>query len=459
MQKFNKIRVTVLTIAAVLTAAVILAIACAPAEPTSRNNGDEATQPHQNTENETVGQQKPTPTEWTLPPPPTSLPVKPVVSRNLQRMIARHTEEKANRRAAGENLPTVYVEIVVTVQGPEHVDALVEFMNEHATGWVSSNKYDGTNRNVNGTIARIDLDLVPTVEAMPGVIEIYEVVPHSLNSQPKQGMPTPTFQPAEVLGADTWHAVGIKGTGTEIGIIDRDFRNLDAKVKDPIAQGLRFFCYDSNGIPTQTNFAACETPDRNAKGTPVPNPHGTEVVKALLEIAPDATLYISNATTADRVRFATEWLTAKNSDNSDSGKPYDLTTNNDYNVKVINRSASALWDGPGDGTSASADTMEISPLDTLDLAVSKGAVWVNSAGNGARNTWFKRAADFDFNPQNYLEFSSTGTDREKECNSVTIETDTRYTFQLRWAGLWPGADIDLNIHLFGPIVTNTQANS
>ena len=60
------------------------------------------------------------------------------------------------------------------------MDALVEFMDEHATGWVSSNKYDGTNRKVNGAIARIDIDLVPTVEAMPGVIEIYEVVQHHL---------------------------------------------------------------------------------------------------------------------------------------------------------------------------------------------------------------------------------------------------------------------------------------
>ena len=69
MQK-SKIRVTILTIAAVLTATVILAIACAPAEPTSQNNGDEATQPHQSTENESVGQQEAPPTEWTLPPPP-----------------------------------------------------------------------------------------------------------------------------------------------------------------------------------------------------------------------------------------------------------------------------------------------------------------------------------------------------------------------------------------------------
>ena len=200
------------------------------------------------------------------PPPPTSLPVKPVVNRNLQRMIARHAEEKANRRAADETAPTVYVEIVVTVQGPEHVDALVEFMNEHATGWVSSNKYDGTNRNVNGTIARIDLDLVPTVEAMPGVIEIYEVIPAQPSSQLQQGVPT--LEPAEVLGADTWQSVGINGTGTEVGIIDYDFRNLDAQVKDAIKQVSKFLCYDSNGTPTQMNFAACETPRLDAQGTP-----------------------------------------------------------------------------------------------------------------------------------------------------------------------------------------------
>ena len=454
MQK-SKIRVTILTIAAVLTAAVILALACAPAETTSRSNGDEATQPHQNTEHETVGQQKAPPAEWTPPPPPTSPAVKPVVNTNLQRKLARHTEEKANRRAAGETAPTVYVELVITVAEPKHVDELVEFMNGHATGWVSSNKYDGTNRNVNGAIGRIDLDLVPTVEAMPGVIEIYEVIPAQPASQLQHGVPT--LEPAEVLGGDTWQAVGINGTGTEVGIIDYDFRNLDAQVKDAIKQGSRFLCYDSNGTPTQMNFAACETPRLDAQGTPVPNPHGTEVVKAFREIAPSATLYISNANTADRVEFATDWLTAKSSDDGDSGRPYDLTTNNNYNVKVINWSALVPWDGPGDGTSASATTMEISPFDTLNRAVSNGAIWTNASGNGARRTWFKRANDFEFNANNYyLEFNSTGTNNEKQCNSVTIKANTAYTFQMRWAGLWPGADINLNLHLLGPISTNNQ---
>ena len=209
----QSIRITLLIAAVILIAISAIAIACAPAAPsnqggesenataTSRSNGNEATQPYQNTENESVEQQaKP---EWTPPPPPTGPAVKPVVNTNLQRKLAKHVENKANKRAAGENLPTVYVELVITVQGPEHVDALVEFMNERATGWVSSNKYDGTNRNVNGAIGRIDLDLVPTVEAMPGVIEIYEVIPARPASQLQQGVPTPTSQPAEVLGAET----------------------------------------------------------------------------------------------------------------------------------------------------------------------------------------------------------------------------------------------------------------
>ena len=208
----QSIRITLLIAAVILIAISAIAIACAPAAPdrqsresdnattTSRSNGNEATQPYQTTENESVDQQaKP---EWTPPPPPTGPAVKPVVNTNLQRKLANHVENKANKRAASENLPTVYVELVITVQGPEHVDALVEFMNEHATGWVSSNKYDGTNRNVNGAIGRIDLDLVPTVEAMPGVIEIYEVIPARPASQ-LQDIPSTTSQPVEVLRTDT----------------------------------------------------------------------------------------------------------------------------------------------------------------------------------------------------------------------------------------------------------------
>ena len=56
-----------------------------------------------------------------------------MVNANLQRKLANHVENKANKNAAGETAPTVYVELVITVQGPEHVDALFEFMNEYAT--------------------------------------------------------------------------------------------------------------------------------------------------------------------------------------------------------------------------------------------------------------------------------------------------------------------------------------
>ena len=59
----------------------------------------------------------------------------------------------------------------------------------------------------------------------------------------------------------------------------------------------------------------------------------------------------------------------------------------DQGVDVINHSMGWFFDGPGDGTSP----YSVSPLKAVDLAVNRGIVWVNSAGNDARTTWFKRA--------------------------------------------------------------------
>ena len=55
-------------------------------------------------------------------------------------------------------------------------------------------------------------------------------------------------------------------------------------------------------------------------------------------------------------------------------------------VSVINHSVGWFFDGPGDGTSP----YSWSPLNTVDRAVGRGIVWVNSAGNYAQVTWFKR---------------------------------------------------------------------
>ena len=62
-------------------------------------------------------------------------------------------------------------------------------------------------------------------------------------------------------------------------------------------------------------------------------------------------------------------------------------------VLVINYSVGGAFDGPGDGTSPYSD----SQLKAVDRVVNGGTVWVNSAGNSARNTWFKPRPRTDAN--------------------------------------------------------------
>ena len=107
-------------------------------------------------------------------------------------------------------------------------------------------------------------------------------------------------------------------------------------------------------------------------------------------------------------------------------------------VKVIVWAESSTFDGPGDGTSPFSD----SPLRTVDRAVAGGVVWVNSAGNHARRTWFARAPFRDSDGDGAIEFA--GVD---EVNDITHEVGDRVIVQLRWDDSWRGASRDLNLYI------------
>ena len=108
-------------------------------------------------------------------------------------------------------------------------------------------------------------------------------------------------------------------------------------------------------------------------------------------------------------------------------------------VDVINYSQSDLWEGPGDGTSP----FSWSSLRSVDIAVGSGVIWVNAAGNGARETWFGR-------------FLSPGSgsfhnfEQSDQCNTFSepLSAGERLTVQLRWEGDWGGADTDLDLYLY-----------
>ena len=86
-------------------------------------------------------------------------------------------------------------------------------------------------------------------------------------------------------------------------------------------------------------------------------PHGTAVAESLIDIAPDATLYIANPGSWGDLQETAAWMA-------------------EQGVTVINYSVGWVFHGPGDGTSPFSS----SPFNTVDQAVAQGITWVNSAG-------------------------------------------------------------------------------
>ena len=214
-------------------------------------------------------------------------------------------------------------------------------------------------------------------------------------------------------GAKAWHQAGITGQGVKVGVLDFGFEGISDLLGTELPTTVHARCYTDIGTFT-ANLSDCEDEEDEED-------HGTAVAEAILDIAPDVALYISNAPSRADLRAATDWMIAQG-------------------VQVINHSVGWTWDGPGDGTSPRSN----SPLKTVDAAVDGGILWVNAAGNEANETWFKRPYR-DNNPSNGLiEFDS-----DDAFNGIFLLAEEPLLLQLRWADRWGGATRDLELLLIG----------
>ena len=148
--------------------------------------------------------------------------------------------------------------------------------------------------------------------------------------------------------------------------------------------------------------------------------HGTAVTEAVFDIAPEATYYIADPLSYGDLLSTTNWMV-------------------EQGVDVINMSLGWTFSGPGDGTSHYSNA----PTKSVDAAVNGGIIWVNSAGNSARDSWYGAFADSNSNE--FLEFTISGN----ECNHLTIDLDPLegITAQLRWDDSWEHANKDLDLYL------------
>ncbi len=211
-------------------------------------------------------------------------------------------------------------------------------------------------------------------------------------------------------GSKSWNDAGYGGQDIKVGVIDDGFQGFQALMGDELPSMVEVRCYRRLGPPSD-DLADCTWG----------GPHGTSVSESIIDIAPEASLYIANPLTMGQLMDVVDWMISEG-------------------VSVINQSLTWPFDGPGNGSSP----LSVSPLRAVDRAVSAGIVWVNSAGNNALQTWFKRGP-FSFSTLNvdgeirrFVNFS--GPEYE---NTFYLE----HRLELRWEDSWGRASRDLDLYL------------
>lgn len=249
--------------------------------------------------------------------------------------------------------------------------------------------------------AYVPVDLLAEASERTGVVSARAIVP----PQPLRG--STLSQGVAVHGADRWHAASYTGAGVKVGVIDTGFEGLTNLMGNELPPNVIGRCYTDIGVHT-SDIADCQ-----AGGF-----HGTTSAEILADVAPNVTLYIANPPNWSDLRETVRWMVAQD-------------------VDVINQSLGWIWDGAGDGTPVYSN----SPLRSVNMAVSGGIVWANSAGNEGQSTYFGPFTNPD--ADDFLNFSGSN-----ERNGVNLEADELFIAQLRWEGNWFGAEKDLILLLY-----------
>ena len=338
------------------------------------------------------------PTEGKISPPK-----YPNLDSDLNHIIEQARTGRRTARAAAANAPIHREEsVVVTLY-------ITEGYAQDVWNYLEANGAFPRNIGADYIEAYIPISLLVEASEQEGVVSIRTIVP----PHPDQG--TIVSGGVAAHGVPSWHAAGYKGRGVKIGVIDLSFKGFAGLMGSELPATVNARCHTGVGSFT-SNLSDCiytGVPERSRK-------HGTAVNEAVFDIAPQADYYIADASSDSDLLNTVNWMVSEG-------------------VDVINVSLSWTFDGPGDGTAYYNNA----PLDSVDAAVRGGIIWVNSAGNSARDSWYGAFEDSD--SDGVHQFNAAGN----ECNSVTIDLDPLEGFraQLRWADSWGGASKDLNLYL------------
>ena len=338
----------------------------------------------------------------------------PNLGSRLDQLVAGVEDGEASSREAAEDAPVHQEEsVAVTIYLSGNVDGVVSFLEGNG----------GSPRNVGEDYieAYVPVPLLGQLSEQPGVIRVREIVP----PQPAQSTQRVAGQGPQAHGSPAWNQAGYSGQGVKVGVIDRffGFNDFSSLIGTELPSTVQARCYTDVGRFTQ-NVADCAD-------ALVGSAHGTWVAEAVMDIAPEASLYIASPRSRGDTNSAVDWMVSQG-------------------VSVIVHGQNYLFDGPGDGTSTFGD----SPLRTVDRAVAGGIIWANSAGNLAQQTWFGSYSIVESGDSRFLEFYGSDI-----FNGMLLEAGDRITVQLRWDDSWRGASRDFDLFLWDFAVEDIVAYS
>ena len=376
-----------LVIIALVTLAITLAISVEVATPNVYGDGEDS-QP-------------------TLPEKPELK--YPNLGSNLDQLAARALKGKTSAREAAEDTPARReASVAVTIYLSGNVDEVVKFLQDN----------NGSPRNVGEDYieAHVPVSLLGRVSEQPSVIRVRKIVPPATTQltppQPPQIAQQVTGHGPPVHGSSAWNQAGLRGQSIKVGVIDLPFgfNGFSRLMGTELPSTVQARCYTSLGKFTRF-LASCGNAILGSD-------HGTLVAEAVIDIAPEVSLYIATPQSPGDLQTATDWMLSQG-------------------VSVIVHSVTHGYDGPGDGTSPFSN----SPLRAVDRAVAGGSVWVNSAGNDGQKTWFGPPVNSDGNT--WIDFNESD-----EGISIQLEAGEEIRVQLRWEDSWSRAASDFDLYVY-----------
>ena len=336
----------------------------------------------------------------------------PNLGSHLNELVASVEESGTSaEEAAKEALIHSGGSVAVTVYLSSNVDDVVQFLGD--------NGGDPRNVGVDYIEAYVPVTLLGQLSERPGVIRVREIIP-----------PEPEYGPIASQGVQThlaqaWHQAGYSGQGIKVGVID-SFEGIRRLMGTELPTTVVGRCYTDIG-QYSSNLAACDSDSS----------HGTGVAEAIVDIAPDVSLYIANPVSLADLQSAADWMVSQG-------------------VSVINRSASYPWfDGPGDGTSH----YRLSELNTINRAVGGQTVWVNSAGNYATQTWFEDSPVIHTVSSSTSNVDFVAFDGSNDISNEIVGPGGNVRVILRWDDTWRGASSDLDLLLWDTVAQTYVARS